>query len=304
MPEPQQRFFESQRLRLAYWTWGDPELPPLMLVHGAGDHARSWDRIAAAFEADHHVIAPDLRGHGDSGWALGNHYGLADVALDLVALAARLGAPVRVIGHSFGARAVFSAAAAAPELFTAIVAIEAAGRGLRSVSWDRTTPGPHELRRWIDASRSLEGKPPRVHPSVEAARDRMLQRHPRLDPDWALHLARHGVKPVDGGYVWKFDSWVHVRLPFEMTGEVLRALWSAIECPVLHVLGAGSDIGRAMTHDQLAIFQRATSVLVPDAGHWVQHDQLAAVIREARSFFAALPGRSVEARPGPEPAQP
>jgi pimeloyl-ACP methyl ester carboxylesterase len=289
--EPTHHFFESQRLRISYWTWGDAGRPTLMLVHGAGDHARSWDRIAGAFEQEYRVVALDLHGHGDSEWAIGNHYGIASAAVDVVALAERLGGEVKVMGHSFGGRVSLSAAAARPELFDAIVAIEATGRGVRSVAWDRETPGPRQMRRWIETVRSYEDASPRVYASIEGARDRMLERHGRLEPEWALHLARHGLKPVEGGYVWKFDKWVHTRIPFEMTEEVARALWPAVTCPVLHLLGGDSDIGRGFTDEDLSLFQDATRVVVPDAGHWVQHDQVETVIREARTFFTATDER-------------
>ena len=266
-----------------------------MLVHGAGDHARSWDRIANAFENEYRVVALDLHGHGDSEWAIGDHYSIAGAAVDIAALAERLGGQVKVIGHSFGGRVSLSAAAACPELFEAIVAIEAAGLGVRSVAWDRTPPGPSQMRRWIETVRSYEDETPRVYASIEAARDRMMERHPRLEAEWALHLARHGLKPVDGGYVWKFDKWVHSRIPFEMTYEVVRALWPAITCPVLHVLGGDSDIGQGFTDEDLSLFQDATRIVMPDAGHWVQHEQLATVIRETRTFFATTDERRAEA---------
>jgi pimeloyl-ACP methyl ester carboxylesterase len=37
----------------------------LLLVHGGRDHCRNWDWVAAALRRDWHVLAPDLRGHGD-----------------------------------------------------------------------------------------------------------------------------------------------------------------------------------------------------------------------------------------------
>ncbi|MDP3244040.1 MAG: alpha/beta hydrolase, partial [Reyranella sp.] len=43
MPGPTSRVFFSQRLRLHYVDWGNPEAPPLLLVHGGRDHCRNWD---------------------------------------------------------------------------------------------------------------------------------------------------------------------------------------------------------------------------------------------------------------------
>ena len=48
MPGPTSRVFFSQRLRLHYVDWGNPEAPPLLLVHGGRDHCRNWDWVAQA----------------------------------------------------------------------------------------------------------------------------------------------------------------------------------------------------------------------------------------------------------------
>jgi pimeloyl-ACP methyl ester carboxylesterase len=64
--EPTSQFYYSHRLKLHFWDWGNYEKPNLIFVHGGMDHARSWDRIVETFQKDFHVLAPDLRGHGDS----------------------------------------------------------------------------------------------------------------------------------------------------------------------------------------------------------------------------------------------
>ena len=74
--EPADRFYESQGLRLHYVDWGNEAAPPLILVHGGLDHCRNWDAIARELQPHFHVVAPDLRGHGDSEWARGSSYSL------------------------------------------------------------------------------------------------------------------------------------------------------------------------------------------------------------------------------------
>ena len=59
---PASSFYVSQRLKLHFVDWGNEEKPPLLLIHGGKDHARSWDFVARALRSDYHVIAPDLRG--------------------------------------------------------------------------------------------------------------------------------------------------------------------------------------------------------------------------------------------------
>ena len=88
MTEPEARFYESQGLRLHYADWGNETAPPLVLIHGGLDHCRNWDAIARALQPHFHIVTPDLRGHGDSEWAKGSSYTLADNVVDLARLIA------------------------------------------------------------------------------------------------------------------------------------------------------------------------------------------------------------------------
>ena len=66
---PTSRVYFSQRLRLHYVDWGNGGKPPLILLHGGQDHCRNWDWVAQRLRHEWHIIAPDLRGHGDSQWS-------------------------------------------------------------------------------------------------------------------------------------------------------------------------------------------------------------------------------------------
>ena len=95
--------FISQRLRLNYVDWGNTDAPPLLLVHGGRDHARSWDWVAEELRHDWHIIAPDLRGHGDSAWSPDGNYEMSAFVYDLAQLVHQLNlAPVTMIAHSMG----------------------------------------------------------------------------------------------------------------------------------------------------------------------------------------------------------
>ena len=84
--DPTDCFYRSQGLRLHYADWGNEAAPPLILVHGGRDHCRSWDAVALALRTHFHIMAPDLRGHGDSDWAKGSSYSLSDYLYDLTRL--------------------------------------------------------------------------------------------------------------------------------------------------------------------------------------------------------------------------
>ncbi|WP_406174722.1 alpha/beta fold hydrolase [Streptomyces sp. NBC_00996] len=56
----------ADQVRLAYRESGNPEAPPLVLLHGLTSDGTAWDEVAAHFAGSHRVFVPDLRGHGRS----------------------------------------------------------------------------------------------------------------------------------------------------------------------------------------------------------------------------------------------
>ena len=87
-------------LELACVVWGDEREPTLVAIHGNGGHARWWDPLLPWLVPGWRVVAPHLRGHGESGWAEPPRYALADFARDLDAVMDALApGPVPVIGH-------------------------------------------------------------------------------------------------------------------------------------------------------------------------------------------------------------
>lgn len=287
MSEPWQHYYQSQRLRLSYWTWGDASKPPLILVHGGRDHARNWDRVAEAFRDDYHVVACDLRGHGDSEWTKGSHYSLVEHVPDLVALIDLFGGKAPVVAHSFGGAITMLTAGIFPEKFDKIVDIEGAGARM-----DREPAATVErLREWVMHQRGLEGQTPRVYPSFRAAADRMREANQQLTPEMADHLARWGANAIDNGWVWKFDPWVRGRVPVEIRPDELKAIWGNISCPVLHLVGETSHFKRASFHEQAldGFFKDSRTEVIKDAGHWLQHDQLDATVDVIRDFLGPPP---------------
>ena len=125
---PTSHFHVSQRLRLHYVDWGNEGAPTIVLVHGGRDHARNWDWVARELRRDFHVIAPDLRGHGDSAWAVGGMYAVADFVLDVANLIeAACEGPILLIGHSLGGAIALMYTGIYPERVSKLVAIEGLG---------------------------------------------------------------------------------------------------------------------------------------------------------------------------------
>ena len=102
---PTSNSFISQRLKLHYVDWGNPDAPPLLLVHGGRDHCRNWDWVAETLRDHYHVIAPDLRGHGDSAWSPDGNYDINGFVYDLAQLIHQLDVgPLSIVAHSLARR--------------------------------------------------------------------------------------------------------------------------------------------------------------------------------------------------------
>ena len=282
--QPTQHFFESQRLRLSYWAWGNEDAQPLILLHGGRDHARSWDDIAEAFAADHYVVAPDLRGHGESAWSPGSEYTTSQYAVDLLTLVERFERPVRVVCHSFGGQITFIAAGTYPGRFASIVAIEGRVAGLFE---DPQPMDPERFRAYVEQRRSLETRQVRRYPDLESAIRRVQEMNPRLSPEQARHIAVHAVREDGDELIWKFDNWSRpgVRRD-EFTMAEMRSFLGAIACPVLFLLGSEAGAKRGMGRWAEG-FADVRTLVVEGAGHWVHHDQPGRVIALAREHFGA-----------------
>ncbi|MGE3961251.1 MAG: alpha/beta fold hydrolase [Dehalococcoidia bacterium] len=287
MSEPWQHFYQSQRLKLSYWTWGDASRPPLILVHGGRDHARNWDRVAEAFRDDYHVIACDLRGHGDSEWAQGSSYSLVEHIPDLVALIDLVGGRAPVVAHSFGGAITLLTAGVFPEKFEKIVEMEGMGARME----DRQDLTPERLRDWVMKARAMEQQTPRVYPSFRAASERMREANKALTDEMADHLARWGSNAIDNGWVWKFDPWVRGRNPVEIQVPEMEAIWKNVQCPVLHLVGETSHFKRDRFHELPldSFFSDSRTEVIRDAGHWMHHDQLDATVDMIRDFLGSPP---------------
>lgn len=284
---PTSHSFFSQRLRLHYVDWGNKDAPPLILVHGGRDHCRNWDWVAQELCKDYHIIAPDLRGHGDSQWVNGTTYPMTDHVYDLNQLLnqTNLG-PVRIIAHSLGSGVSFMYSGLFSENVTKLLAIEGAGNPPEELREIFALPTDERLRHWLAETRQKSGRIPRRYPSLEAACQRMQEENPHLRADQALHLTIHGANQnEDGTYSWKFDSYVRSpNRPNGISHEEMHELWGKIECPVLLARGKESW-SYDPDGDNAHLFQNARVVDFDNAGHWIHHDQLDKFLEVAINFL-------------------
>jgi pimeloyl-ACP methyl ester carboxylesterase len=284
---PTSNSFVSQRLRLHYVDWGNPDAPPLILLHGGQDHCRNWDWVAQDLRRDYHIIAPDLRGHGDSAYSPSGDYSMSAYVYDLAQLIhqKRL-APVRIIAHSLGGNIALRYTGVYPDTVSKLVAIEGMGPSPAMLKERAARRVGKRMRDWIEEKRALAGRTPRRYSSIDEALARMQAENRHLTPEQARYLTVHGISQnEDGTYSWKFDNYVRSWSPADLTTDEMQELWGDITCPTLLVYGRESWASNPEEDGRLQYFKNARVAAFEGAGHWVHHDRLEGFLAEVRAFL-------------------
>lgn len=275
-------YYEVRGLRLAYHEWaGAPGgvRPCVVLIHGFMDHGLSFTEVAEHL-AGYRVIAPDVRGHGHSGWVgRGGYYHFYDYFDDMRRLLDDLEVEeCGVLGHSMGGSIATGLAALEPARVRRLVLLEGMGPPSsdlgasvsRIYRWSETLRRPGIVH---DVAGRRRARP--VMASLEEAGERLVRFNPRLTPARARALAKTFTEPSDpgGGFVWRMDP-LHktpAAKPFIWTEAV--ALWRAIEAPVLSLAGAESPWVPDQLDARHAELRTVTRAQVPGAGHNIHHDR-------------------------------
>jgi pimeloyl-ACP methyl ester carboxylesterase len=288
MMEPSHKIVDSLGLAIHCLEWGDPAGEPIVLVHGFLDQAYSWkyfvtDLLKIA-QQPLRIIAPDCRGHGDSGWAgNGGYYHFPDYVFDLDCIIAASGITrFNLIGHSMGGSISFLYAGTFPQRVAKLVLIE--GIGPLGMQF---TDAPPRMAGWIRELHERGRNHFREYTSIEAGADQLRQTNPRLNRDFAIELARAGMKQNGNGkWIWKFDPLHRTSAPQPFYTEQALEFFRRIECPVLIVEGRESRQTRRTDKQQRydAIRNRRAAT-VDHAGHMVHQDNPQQLAKVVASFL-------------------
>ena len=288
MSEPREQTIDVRGLPIHTLEWGQSGGQPLILVHGFLDQAHSWRPFVAALQnaatQSLWIIAPDCRGHGDSGWiGTGGYYHFPDYVLDLDYVVQALGLTrFALIGHSMGGTISFLYTGTFPSRVTELVLIEGIGPPGMNYS-----DAPIRMEQWMTDVRERGRRHFREYTRVEAGAAQLQQTNPRLDGGLALDLARAGMKQNEQGkWVWKFDPLHRTAAPQPFyTTQALEFL-RRIECPVLIVEGKESRQARRpdkqQRYDAIVHHKR---IVIDDAGHMVHQDKPEALAAAVRDFL-------------------
>ncbi len=252
-------------------------LPELVLLHGGGQNAHTWDTVALALGRP--LIAIDLPGHGHSGRRPDRNYGPWRNAEAVAAVLDQVhgrwpGRGLAVVGMSLGGATAIRLAALRPDLVRRLVVVD-------------VTPQVHDpvtqLSRTDRGAVALLSGPP-AYDTFEAMADAAVAASPRRPRSAVERGVRHNsVQLPDGRWTWRHDLFDNPQAVADFT-----RLWddvAAICVPVMLVRGADSGFVRDADADRFRQVQPGLRVeVVRDAGHAVQSDQPLVLARLIEEF--------------------
>jgi pimeloyl-ACP methyl ester carboxylesterase len=287
MRQSESEFVQIRALRYHVRRWRTPGAPKVVLLHGWMDVSASFQFMVDALRARWDVYAPDWRGYGLTDWGNADCYWFADYIADLDALLGHVdaAAPVNLIGHSLGGNVAALYAGVRPARIARFVNLE--GFGMAPTHAEQA---PRRYARWLEELRD----PPRLrsYESFSQLADRLQQGNRRLSRARAEFLARHWGREAPGqGVLLRGDPAHKIVNPVLYRYEEVRACWREVRAPVLWVEGAESEtpnrlhLNAAQIAERRAAFPNLQTVIVPDAGHMLHHDQPEAVARLVEEFL-------------------
>ena len=276
-------------LRTQITEWGDPANPILVLLHGWMDCGGSFRFIAPELEKRFHVIAPDLRGFGDTDHAPGGYW-FPDYFADLEALLNVVSGqrPVNLAGHSMGGNIALIYAGISPHRVKRVMSLE-------SVGLLPTDPqdAPLKYRKWL--MEVLTEEQPRVYPNRESLLMSIHRGNPQLAPDMIEVLAELWAKPVagTGGYCLKHDHAHRYTNPYRYNYDDIKAIWGQITAPVGLAMASGSPmysrIGESGRIDEIRDLLNIGDdryFLLEGAGHMIHLERPAETAQLLVDFFS------------------
>jgi esterase len=266
---------EMHGLRFHFRDWPSKRLnaPSLVLLHGFTGHARYWDAFAEAMTDRYRVLALDQRGHGETGWAAADHYGIDDMINDLESFVQALGLQdFTLIGLLVGGLVTMEYAGRRPKPLAACVIVDI---------------GPE-----IDRSGSsrIEANMQAVDTFASREEAFAVARADNSRPPEALHRQRSDaslMRTEDGRWTYRYDR--ALRTPGNLRLRDPETAWRScanIEASTQIVRGELSDIlSPQIAKRMVATILNARLVTVANAGHGVPYDSPEGFLAAVREFL-------------------
>ena len=273
-------------IRTLVWEPRPPtatEQATVLLLHGYLDCGGTFAPLVRHLPDGLRVLAPDLRGHGESGRVPAScWYHFVDYVRDVRAVVDALhpGGRLVVLGHSMGGGVAVQFTGAYPAEVERLILVEGLGPPREDLS-----VGPARVARWV-AELAAGPKPARGFASLEEAAARIARQNPAMATEQALEAATWLAEEAGGGWRWRHDPWHRARTPQPYQPERYVAFVAAITAPVLLVTGGRSWYRWDDLEERRAQIADRRRLHLESVGHMV-HYEAPAVLGAAIGEFLA-----------------
>lgn len=275
-------------LRTRIQEWGDPRKPTLIMLHGWMDCGASYKYMAPYLERDFHIVAPDLRGFGETEHAAG--YWFPDYYADLHVILEQFSPdqPANLVGHSMGGNIVAMYAGIQPHRVKKVLILEALG-----MMPTEPKDTPDRYRQWM--KEILSEEPSKVYPNVDVLKVSIRTGNPSLNEEIVDELVSLWAKPYDdsGAMQLKHDHKHRYANPMRYNYDDVKEVWREISAEVGLVMAQQSwmykklmQSGRIEEAIGLLKISKSNYSLVDGSGHMVHIEQAEQTAQHVRAFFA------------------
>jgi pimeloyl-ACP methyl ester carboxylesterase len=276
----------STGLRHHLLEWGADEHHDhtVLLLHGFLDVAWSWvPTVEAGLAGRFHVVAPELRGHGDSDRVgTGGYYHFADYLADVQGLVHKVARTrLSIVGHSMGGSVASFYAGSFPSRIHRLALLEGLGPPPQAPS------GPERVIAWLNGWERVRNTPQRTYASIDEAAARLRENDRLLDAALSRELAERGTfEDADGRRRFKHDPLHATTGPYAYQLDTAQRFWRGITCPVLLVDGSESVYRLGDADARMSCFMHVHHEILSGAGHMMQRHQPAALARLLVDFLS------------------
>jgi pimeloyl-ACP methyl ester carboxylesterase len=281
--KPKSKHVVIDGFRLHYLDWDNQGKKPMLLLHGGGQTAHTWDLFSLCLSNDYHIYALDQRGHGDSEWSPISDYSDKAHQKDIEGFIEYLKLDNFIlIGLSMGGTNAYTYAAKHWTKLTGLVIVD--------IGPEILIKGKRKIRDFTMSTNRLN--------SIAKFVDRETKSNPRRPRQMLKHSMSHNLRKLpNGDWTWKTDrrhqkvdgNTVNLKDPVEL----IKKRWTyirSIGCPTLIVRGEDTTIlSQSVANRMAETIPNSKTVTISKAGHTVIGDNPPEFEARVLEFLQTLP---------------